>query len=373
MLEEAVVVTEDRPRADIGFRSDHAVAQIGEVVGLGPGVHADVLDLDEIAHLDPLAQVRAGTQPGIGPHLGTGRDGGPLDVAETADARAPGDLGARPEHDIRLDRRPAAHLGVEREMHRLGRRHCHPGGEKGLALDGLEQGLRHRQFGLGVDPHDGVLIGENRAGRFAAPPGQFDHVGQIVFALGVVVAYLRQQLEQQGRRCRHDAGIAGRQRQHFRRRLLRFGNGRERVPVHNQPPVRARIARLEADDRDAVRHGEHRLDVGGLQQRHVAIGDDHLTGEALQRRLGAAHGVAGADGRVLHRDRGLAQPLHHMGPDLGRVIADHDDDPLAAERLGGVDGVIQHGAAADRVQHLGQGRLHPRALAGGENDGGPRT
>ena len=52
--------------------------------------------------------------------------------------------------------------------------------------------------------------------------------------------------------------------------------------------------------------------------------------------------------------------------------ADHDHDPLAAQSLGRVDGVVQHGAAADRVQHLGQGRLHPRALAGGEDDGGAR-
>ncbi|GAA0869711.1 hypothetical protein GCM10009116_15470 [Brevundimonas basaltis] len=53
-----------------------------------------------------------------------------------------------------------------------------------------------------------------------------------------------------------------------------------------------------------------------------------------------------------------------MGPD-------HDHDPLAAQRLGGVDGVIQHGAAADGVEHLGDKRLHPRALSGGEDDGGP--
>ncbi|MNN57282.1 hypothetical protein D3C81_1722630 [compost metagenome] len=52
--------------------------------------------------------------------------------------------------------------------------------------------------------------------------------------------------------------------------------------------------------------------------------------------------------------------------------ADNDDDAFAAQGLGGVDGVIQHGALAHRVQHLGQRRLHPRALAGGEDDGGPR-
>ena len=43
---------------------------------------------------------------------------------------------------------------------------------------------------------------------------------------------------------------------------------------------------------------------------------------------------------------------------------------MFAEALGRVDGVVQHGAAADRMQHLGQGGFHPRALAGGEDDGG---
>ncbi len=74
--------------------------------------------------------------------------------------------------------------------------------------------------------------------------------------------------------------------------------------------------------------------------------------------------------RILNRDGVLAQPLDDMVADLGRVAADHHHDPLAAQGLGRVDGVVQHGAVADRVQHLGQRRLHPRALAGGEDDGG---
>ena len=37
-------------------------------------------------------------------------------------------------------------------------------------------------------------------------------------------------------------------------------------------------------------------------------------------------------------------------------------------RLGGPEHVLDHRPAGDRVQHLGQLRLHPRALAGGQDD-----
>ena len=80
--------------------------------------------------------------------------------------------------------------------------------------------------------------------------------------------------------------------------------------------------------------------------------------------------MAGAHGRVLDRDGGLAQPGDDVGTHLGRVIADNDDDPFTAQGLGGIDGVIQHGASADRVQHLGQAGFHPGALPRCQNNGG---
>jgi hypothetical protein len=35
------------------------------------------------------------------------------------------------------------------------------------------------------------------------------------------------------------------------------------------------------------------------------------------------------------------------------MAADHDNDTFAAQGLGSIDGVIQHGALPYRVQHLG--------------------
>jgi hypothetical protein len=50
---QAVVVSEDGARADLGARTDAAVAQIGQVVGLGALADLDLLDLDEVADVPP--------------------------------------------------------------------------------------------------------------------------------------------------------------------------------------------------------------------------------------------------------------------------------------------------------------------------------
>ena len=65
------------------------------------------------------------------------------------------------------------------------------------------------------------------------------------------------------------------------RSVLEFDDAvEEAVGRQQHPAIGARIAGLEPDDGDAVRI-EHGLDVGGLQQGHVAIGDDHLAVEAV--------------------------------------------------------------------------------------------
>ena len=60
----AVIIAGDRAGADIGPRADLAVADIGEVIGLGPGAEPGRLDLDEIADMDVLLEDRSRAQPG---------------------------------------------------------------------------------------------------------------------------------------------------------------------------------------------------------------------------------------------------------------------------------------------------------------------
>ena len=52
------------------------------------------------------------------------------------------------------------------------------------------------------------------------------------------------------------------------------------------------------------------------------------------------------------------------------LVAHHHDDARGRERVRGVEHVPDQRPAADAVQHLRQGGLHPGALARGEDDDG---
>ena len=58
----------------------------------------------------------------------------------------------------------------------------------------------------------------------------------------------------------------------------------------------------------------------------------------------------------------------HLLVHLLLAVADHHVDALRAEALRGIDNALEHSFAADAVQHFGQGGIHARAFAGGEDD-----
>ncbi|MNO05134.1 hypothetical protein D3C81_2263980 [compost metagenome] len=51
-----------------------------------------------------------------------------------------------------------------------------------------------------------------------------------------------------------------------------------------------------------------------------------------------------------------------------RAVPDNHVNTLWLKLAGAVDNMAEHGIAGHRVQHLGQGRTHAGALAGGENN-----
>ena len=94
-----------------------------------------------------------------------------------------------------------------------------------------------------------------------------------------------------------------------------------------------------------------------------------------QRRQPAQHGVAGAELLVLHGDldaRGPAASASSAttGADALAVLAEHDHQVLGRDRGHGVQGVREHAAPAERVQHLGGVGAHPGAGAGGQDEDG---
>jgi hypothetical protein len=62
-----------------------------------------------------------------------------------------------------------------------------------------------------------------------------------------------------------------------------------------------------------------------------------------------------------------------MRRDLAAAMADYDNEFGRAELSGGGEHVIEHGRAADRVQHLRELGFHPRSRARGKDDDSGRT
>ena len=70
----------------------------------------------------------------------------------------------------------------------------------------------------------------------------------------------------------------------------------------------------------------------------------------------------------LHVDLGARRLLLHLGAHGIHVGADHHRQCVRAQLLPGGEHVPQHRSPGDLVQHLGQRRLHARALSGSEDD-----
>src|SRR5690606_12681686 len=91
VLRHAVVVGEDRARADVGALADLGVADVGQVGHLGAVTDLGVLGLHERADLAVGAEPGAGPQVGIGADRRAGTDYRQLAVGAD-DARAGADL-----------------------------------------------------------------------------------------------------------------------------------------------------------------------------------------------------------------------------------------------------------------------------------------
>ena len=161
-----------------------------------------------------------------------------------------------------------------------------------------------------------------------AGAGERDDVGQVVFALGVVVA--RPRRAGRGAVARvggHQAGVAeaDRRARPASRRAPRRCAARP-VGVGDQPAVAARVGGLEAEHDDGGAAGagvEHGLERLGADQRRVAVEDDDVALEAVERRGGLQHGVAGAELLGLDDDAEVVVDGAAGGGDrLGAVAGD---------------------------------------------------
>jgi hypothetical protein len=113
----------------------------------------------------------------------------------------------------------------------------------------------------------------------------------------------------------------------------------------------------------------------GVQEWDVAGGHHDDAVEVVgQRRQPAQRGVPGAQLVFLygHLD-GSAQLVGQLADDRGdafAVLAEYHDEVLGCDLRDGVQGVREHAAPAEAVQHLGGVGTHPGSGAGGQHQHG---
>jgi hypothetical protein len=105
----------------------------------------------------------------------------------------------------------------------------------------------------------------------------------------------------------------------------------------------------------------------GADQRPVAAEHEHVAFCAVERVACALDGVPRAELLVLHRVLHSVVRGQRFAHQL-LLVPNDNDDSIAPGLEARVDHRADHRAVADRVADLRQVRLHPRALAGREND-----
>ena len=212
-----------------------------------------------------------------------------------------------------------------------------------------------------------------------APAGQCDDIGQVIFALGIVIADLGQELPEQRAIHRHDAGIAEADPP-LRRRGVAMLDDRLQpaLAVGDQPAVFPGIGGPHPQHHrrrtvGGAAPGQEALEGRGRDEGGIAIEDENVARRLVarcprlaERLFGREHRMAGAE---LLRLDGARMGRHRLA-DRFHAGCHHDDHRRCAQRGQARQHMADHRPAGDGMQHLRQIGLHPRALAGGKDDGG---
>ena len=189
MLGGAVVIAGDRARADIRPRADLRVAQIGEVIRLCARAQVGRLQLDEIADMRSHAEGRSWAQSRERTDDRAGPDGAAFQVAEGTDLGSLLHGHAGTEHDSGSDRYIRREARIEAEEYAGRVRHRDPFFHRRVSQSALEHGLGFGEFDPGVDAAQFVEWRLDRRDVLAFGRCEGHDVGQVVFALGVVIAH----------------------------------------------------------------------------------------------------------------------------------------------------------------------------------------
>ena len=386
MLVGTIVVTGDGPCAHIDTLAQARVTHVTEMIDLRASPDLRILQLDEVANAHAIAQSRTGTDAGEGADTSTATNGCILDdtVLQYPGIRP---QGAISQHGVRpdMDAVTQCDLAFDDDIHIKGdiatcpdgaaqieaRRvpDGHAGTHQPVCFPLLVDAFQLRQLRAVVDArHVPQVLRLSRPDRDPVMGGHGNHVGQVVFTLGVLIGKPRGPGGKARTFRHHDAGIHFAYAPFLGVRILVLDNAHHvSLGIPNDAAVSGGIFQLHREQREGTRVGKVRQFAershGG--KRDVTV-EDH---DVIHSRHGIHRLYHGVTRSQLLFLKYPGDPRLIDGVDDGFTTVTVDDgDLVGIQREGLVDHVSQQRPISQRMQHLGQGGFHPGALPCSKDD-----
>ena len=310
----------------------------------------------------------------VGEHLGIRADAGIPDEAVGPDPHARREMDFADEHGVHVDEYvaldgdlAAAHVDARRVRERGAGHHQLARPFHAVAC------LDFRKLDAVVDAeHLGGARRKHGLDAVAGFHGEADDVGEVILALGILRAEPEEPAPQASGGGRHQSGVGFLDHQLVGARVLVLDDGPHQAHrVAHDAAVTRRLIESDGQDgkRPRVRRDGQRLERGGPYQRYVAI--KHEDGMVVGNGGHGLHdGVPGAE--LLRLQHPVDLLVVERGTHLRTAMPVYHVHVRRIERAGGADHMLQERLSRERLQDLGQVRVHALALSRGEYDDGKR-
>jgi hypothetical protein len=228
---------------------------------------------------------------------------------------------------------------------------------------GLPDLLDVGEFGAGVAAHHVFLGSLDGNASQSAFTGDLDDVGQVVLALGIVIADCLEQAHALRARKRDDSAIAEINGKFIAGGVLVLADRNEFAVAFEKPSIPGWIGCAETENHHVSapcpfisgRCKTVRIDERGISIKHddvVKAFSDHVSRHQ--------HGMSGALAfGLLHGAHRHIEPGSGCLRDALGIAANHKGNLVDAGRSGGTGDMGNQRQIADGMQNLGFGRLHP--------------
>ena len=275
------------------------------------------------------------------------------------------------DHHERFDGDVLAELRVGSEVDRIGRNHGDASLKRRLAQARLHHLLGFGQLGLGVDAAHFVLAGFDHNRLQSQIPDDANRIGQIILALAVGTADFFDHRQRLAPVESHDAGVAKSDRTFLRSCVSLLSNPVSRFPLTSSRPYP--VGSVARNPRTASAApwssaARSRWSVRGGYQWRIAEHDEQVISAAGDGIACRQNGVGGAEPLTLNERGGIRTHTFDFCRDRLVLRPDHHGQCCVSTLWGGVQNMRQQRLSGQRMQHLGHGGPHARALTRGEHD-----